>query len=68
MGQDGTDGQPSPGEGLGMGMGTLRPGKGGKAERSPHDISFSVQSPSLRSVPDFEEKQRALGGAGIYFI
>lgn len=40
----------------------------GKQHRSPLEEGFSVRSQSLRSDPDSEVKERAFGGAGIYFV
>ena len=66
MGWDSLGG--APGMGMGTPLPTLLPSEGGKAASSPREEGFSVGSRSLRSDADSEEKQRAFGGAGIYFV
>ena len=68
-GRDGL-GQPGGAPGMGMPMPcvTFHPSKGGKAASARQEEGFSVRSSSLKSNLDSEEKQRAFGGAGIYFI
>lgn len=47
---------------------TLLASKGGKAASFPREGGSSVGSRSLSSDPGSEGKQRAFGGAGIYFV